>query len=210
MPKKIAAPRLTREQTRAQTKNRLIEAAGRVVARKGFGAASVDEIAAEAGYSRGAFYWNFTSKEAILLELLWRHMDQEITEIGALLEATASPSDVMPRLALWAETFHADADWALLAAELQLLAARDPEFAVAYEECQAKHRAALANFLTQLFTMVGKQIPMPSNDLALILKALVHGLALRNAARHDREGHNHNARLLLTLFQTLLAEAQTA
>jgi AcrR family transcriptional regulator len=197
-------PRLTREQTRAQTIQKLIEAAGQVVARKGLGAASVDEITAEAGYSRGAFYSNFTSKEAVLLELLRRHMDAEISEISALIDAAESPSNLNARLRLWAKTFHADGDWALLSAELQLLAARDPDFAAAYAESQARHQAAVADVLTQFFAKAGKRLPMRSGDLAVILKALIQGLALRAAARHNRTKRDDNVRLLRILLRTLV------
>ena len=201
-------PRLTREQTRAQTVEKLIEAAGRVVARNGFGAASVDQIAAEAGYSRGAFYWNFTSKEMILLELLRRHMDAEIAEIGALVGTVESSSNLAARLELWAQNFHADADWALLSAELQLLAVRNGDFAERYEELQARHRAALADLLTQLFTNAGGELPMRADDLAAIFKALAQGLALRNAARRDGTGSDDSTRLLRILLDALIASAK--
>ena len=201
-------PRLTREQTRAQTVEKLIEAAGRVVARNGFGAASVDQITAEAGYSRGAFYWNFASKEVILLELLRRHMDAEIGEIRALVEAAESPSNLASRLELWAKRFHADADWALLSAELLLLAVRNTDFAGRYEELQERHRAALADLLTQMFAKAGSEALIQADDLAVILKALAQGLALRNAARRDSTGGNDSARLLHTLFDALIGRTK--
>jgi AcrR family transcriptional regulator len=198
-------PRMTREQTRAQTVEKLIKAAGRVVARNGFGAASVDQITAEAGYSRGAFYWNFASKEVILLELLRHHMDAEIAEIRALVEAAESPANLAGRLELWAEQFHADADWALLSAELQLLAVRNAEFAGRYEELQAKHRTALADLLTQMFAKAGRELPMQADDLAIIFKALAQGLALRNAANRDGTASDDSARLLRILLDALIA-----
>lgn len=197
--------RLTREQARAQTVEKLIEAAGRVVAREGFGAASVDDIAAEAGYSRGAFYSNFPSKGAILLELLRRHMEAEIAEIQALVETAESPSALSTRFGVWAKTFHADADWALLSAELQLLAARNADFAGPYEEFQAKHRAALADLLKRVFAKIGARLPMRADDLAAILKALTQGLALRNAAR-SRGGRDDSSRLLRVLLSALSAK----
>lgn len=199
------SPRLTREQARAQTVEKLIEAAGRVVAREGFGAASVDDIAAEAGYSRGAFYSNFPSKGAILLELLRRHMEAEIAEIHALVETAESPSALSARLGVWAKTFHADADWALLSAELQLLAARNADFAEPYEKFQAKHRAALADLLRRVFAKIGARLPMRADDLAAILKALTQGLALRNAAR-SRGGRDDSSRLLRILLSALSAK----
>ena len=62
--------RLTRAEKRAQTREALLAAAGRVFVREGFQGASVEKISAEAGFSRGAFYSNFSSKEALFAELL--------------------------------------------------------------------------------------------------------------------------------------------
>lgn len=180
-----------------------------MVARNGFGAASVDLIAAEAGYSRGAFYWNFASKEVILLELLRRHMDAEIAEVGSLVEGAESPPNLARRLELWAEKFHADADWALLSAELQLLAVRNADFAERYEELQARHRGALAALLTRMFTKAGRELPVQADDLAGIFKALAQGLALRNAASRHVTGSGDSARLLRILWDALIASAKS-
>lgn len=62
--------RLTREERQQQTRAALIDAAARVFVRRGFQGSSVEEICAEAGYTRGAFYSNFTSKQQLFVELL--------------------------------------------------------------------------------------------------------------------------------------------
>lgn len=64
--------RLTREQSRDQTRERLLIAAHGIFLKKGYVAASVEDIAAAAGYTRGAFYSNFSSKSDLLLALLER------------------------------------------------------------------------------------------------------------------------------------------
>ena len=61
--------RLTREQSRDQTRQRLLDAAQSIFITKGFVAASVEDIAEQAGYTRGAFYSNFGSKSELLLQL---------------------------------------------------------------------------------------------------------------------------------------------
>ena len=66
----MARKRLTREESRDQTNQRLLEAAAHVIAKKGFAAASVEDIAAHAGYTRGAFYSNFKSKSDLFIALL--------------------------------------------------------------------------------------------------------------------------------------------
>ena len=60
--------RLSRTQQQAITRERLLEAAQEVFSRLGYGGASVDLIAAEAGYSKGAIYSSFPDKEAISLQ----------------------------------------------------------------------------------------------------------------------------------------------
>jgi AcrR family transcriptional regulator len=62
--------RLTRSERQAQTRQELLDAAARVFVRRGFQGSSVEEISAEAGYTRGAFYSNFRSKDEVLVELL--------------------------------------------------------------------------------------------------------------------------------------------
>lgn len=67
-------PRLTRAERQAQTRQELLDAAARVFVRRGFQGSSVEEISAEAGYTRGAFYSNFKSKDEVLVELLRAHV----------------------------------------------------------------------------------------------------------------------------------------
>src|SRR6201985_2583546 len=73
--------RLTREDSRDQTTQRLLEAAQRLIAKKGLSAASVEDIAEAAGYTRGAFYSNFGSKSDLFIELLRRDHQQASGDI---------------------------------------------------------------------------------------------------------------------------------
>src|SRR5260221_4643509 len=79
----MAPGRLSRQQSRLQTQERLLEAATLVFSRHGFDAASVEEIAEEAGYSKGAVYSNFASKEELFLTLLDRHLEAELRSVTA-------------------------------------------------------------------------------------------------------------------------------
>ena len=77
--------RLTRAQQQALTRERLLAAAERVLARHGYGGASIDLITAEAGYSKGAIYSNFESKEAVFLELSRVYMERDTAELGRIV-----------------------------------------------------------------------------------------------------------------------------
>src|SRR5580658_3982809 len=75
----MSRKRMTREDSRDQTTQRLLEAAQKLIAKKGLSAASVEDIAEAAGYTRGAFYSNFSSKGDLFIELLRR--DHEKTRV---------------------------------------------------------------------------------------------------------------------------------
>ncbi|SDW84290.1 transcriptional regulator, TetR family [Albimonas donghaensis] len=174
-----AAPpprRLTRDAARARTRAALLDSAGRVFARAGYAGASVEAIAEEAGYSKGAVYSNFASKEALFLDLLARRKAEEKAMAEAALEAAGG--DPLAALEAWAATAEAEADWALLAVELQLHARRIPNFAEAYEAQAAEQRAAFGRTFAALFAAAGKTPPAPPEALAEAVFAMAHGLAL--------------------------------
>src|ERR1700730_10073722 len=85
--------RLTREQSRANTRERLLRAARSVFARSGFHGASVEEIAAEAGFSTGALYSNFTGKEDLFLVLMEREINEHAREISEAVRTRVSMAD---------------------------------------------------------------------------------------------------------------------
>ena len=200
--------RLSRDESRAQTKERLIEAARRVFARGGYGGASVDTIAAEAGYSKGAFYSNFESKEAIFLELLARHMAGEAEQLSRLVGSHRTAGDTLDSLDIWLEQMNADADWALLSMELQLHARRSATFALAYDALYSRHRERLGELVARVFALSGKALPAPAVDLAAALMALGHGMVLQRTRYAD--GGDPAGPLIKTVLRSLIAAADEA
>src|SRR5438552_3631727 len=87
------AGRLTREQSKANTRERLLDAARSVFARSGFHGASVEEIASRAGYSTGALYSNFDGKEDLFLVLMEREIEEHSREIGAAVSRRSSVAE---------------------------------------------------------------------------------------------------------------------
>ena len=169
-------PRLTRTQQQAQTRERLLAAAERVVARCGYGGASIDLISAEAGYSKGAVYSNFESKEAVFLELLRRHMETNSSELATLMSLGADSSS--GALTAWLESMSAN-DCTMLSVELQLHAKRNPVFAGQYYALQRQSTLTLAGLLERYFAANGAPLPMDAIDLADAVTAISHGLALQ-------------------------------
>ena len=147
------------------------------MARCGYGGASIDLISAEAGYSKGAVYSNFESKEALFLEILRRHMEKNISELEAVMGLGSD--SISGALTAWLESMAADDDCTLLAVELQLHAKRNAAFANLYYELQRESTRALAGIIERYFAALGAPLPMDAIDLADAVAAISHGLALQ-------------------------------
>ena len=117
--------RLTREQSQAITRERILSAAGDVVARDGYDGASVDRIAEAAGYSKGAFYSNFASKEDVLDQLLESHAGRDVVDLTDLLADLETAEEVIDAVARWSDARAAELKWGLLAIEFLRRARRD-------------------------------------------------------------------------------------
>src|SRR6266566_4627785 len=169
--------RLTRAQQQAVTRERLLAAAEQVIARHGYGGASIDLITAEAGYSKGAIYSNFESKEAVFLELLRVYMERDMAELARII--SLDPDKISAAVTGWLETMHADRDCPLLMTELQLHARRSPAFAERYYALQERQTRTLAGILKRYFKAVSTPLPIDPRDLAGSITALAHGLSLQ-------------------------------
>lgn len=171
--------RLTREQRQSQTRQQLLDAGRRLIVEKGYGGASLRDIAQAAGFSQGAFYSNFASKEDLLLELLREHMAAETEQLGAIFSGTdTSTTALMAGLERWATSLDQSPQWCVLAVELLLHAQRSPTFALAYHAVWNTHHAQIAGFIEALFARHQRELPQPAQALATTFMALAHGLAL--------------------------------
>ncbi|MGO9173518.1 MAG: TetR/AcrR family transcriptional regulator [Rhodomicrobium sp.] len=173
--------RLTREESHLQTRARLLAAAQEEIARHGISAASVRNISEAAGFSQGAFYSNFQSKEAMLLALMEDHMQQEAVAFQEIIEATA-PDDLektLVEIAGWLRTLQADRSWSMLALELQMHANRNAEFAAKYDESKSSIQTAFAKGFALLFDRHHLAPRLDPLQMAMGFNALWSGLAIQ-------------------------------
>lgn len=126
--------RINRKESQARTRAQLLRAARGEFARRGIAAASIDRISESAGFSRGAFYANYSGKYDLLLELLSEHQTREIAAWQALLDAPEALETVLPLLRDRFNVFARDVEDSLFANELQIEAMRNPTFAVRYRD----------------------------------------------------------------------------
>jgi AcrR family transcriptional regulator len=170
--------RLTRAETKARTRALLLEAAAQVFARKGFAGASVDDIAETAGFSVGALYSNFSSKDELFIELLSTRNRDRFAESAAIVsDQGRSVADVRTGLdALLTEVADKDADLAPLEAEFWLYAIRRPEFREHLAKRFRGNRDSLSTVLRDRAKDRGQSGNAPFDNMATALLALFQGL----------------------------------
>jgi AcrR family transcriptional regulator len=178
-PPERAAKRPTRAEKQLQTRAQLIDAAARVFARRGFQAATVEEIAEHAGYSHGAVYSNFAGKEELFLAVFEQYMSQRIAEVARASEVEGTfPERARAAADQWMARFGEDRETFLLHLEFMIHAARNPELSRQLGERMAMLRLEVEHRIAQRAAETATPLPLPPADLALILRALGIGLAV--------------------------------
>jgi AcrR family transcriptional regulator len=145
---------MTRAERRARTRSELLDSAARVFARRGLHAGSVEQVAEEAGLTKGAVYSNFASKEELFLAMLAERYAERLRELRAIAGAAETPEATMQAGGVdFAATLDADPEWAALYVEVAAIGAE-----------QAGHFEA----------------PFPPERIAAMLLAIGNGFALEH------------------------------
>lgn len=171
----------TQQERKAETRARLLAAAATLFAEQGIDAVSVDAVAEAAGRTSGAVYSHFGGKQGLLLALLDSWKDSVLTVLLAEVAVTESP--VGQLAAVWENVAGTDdapsGSWSLLEQELWLRAARDDDVARVLGERDAEARRFSASQLTRWAAAVGATPVAEPDDLAVLVKALLTGLAMQ-------------------------------
>lgn len=171
--------RLTRDEKRAQTRDALIEAAARVFARQGFHGASLDEIAEAAGFSKGAIYSNFVSKEDLFLQVLDHHDRQQRDVLTEVLARGSTLDERLRSLGEWFDRMvEEERDWSLLTLEFSMYAARNPSLREALAAHHRESKQAVANLIARQSADLGFPLADDPARLAQAIQALGTGISL--------------------------------
>jgi AcrR family transcriptional regulator len=169
----MSMARLTRAEAQAQTRQRLLEAAAVVFARRGFHGASLEEVADEAGYTKGAVYSNFASKEELFLAVLEARFHDRTELYRRLAEQAArEPGQDLPGLLPGLDA--PDEVWCLLETEFWLYALRNPPVRERMAALYRQYRAQLAPLAVPY---AGADFD-PEEVVAVVI-ALYYGLTLQ-------------------------------
>jgi AcrR family transcriptional regulator len=181
--------RRTRAEARVQTREELLAAAATVFARRGYSGASIEEIAEEAGYSHGAVYSNFAGKADLFLAVFEDYMAgraRELAEAQADLPPNASlPVRARALADQWMDRLGRDPQSFALHMEFIAQAGREPELARRFGTRSAALREAIAGYIDHHRREAGLVIPIGSEDLALVLRALGIGIAVEALVSPD-------------------------
>jgi AcrR family transcriptional regulator len=179
----MATARLTREQSKALTRERLLSAARSVFAQRGFHGSSVDEIAAEAGYSTGALYSNFDGKEDLFLVLMEREIDEHASEIA---EAVGQRSSMAERATggarQWMTMIDREPELLLLFMEFWAYGVRDPQMRPKVAARFAQMRELLTKLIADGTRELDLELELPAEHLAIAIDALADGIARQKLA----------------------------
>jgi AcrR family transcriptional regulator len=186
------------------TRRKLLAAAENIFARDGFEAARLEDIAALAGYTRGAFYANFKSKEDIFFVLLGHWMSRRIAEVNALLAVQESPIKRLQALREHYAQIAKDRRLALLSLEFKLFAIRHPEAHARLQVRQRRFRASGGDLLRRIAKIAGGKLPISSTTAAAGLGALSNALLLEHLVDHATVTDSDIRHLLGVFFDAVL------
>jgi AcrR family transcriptional regulator len=197
---------LTRKEKQAETRQKLLDAAERVFLRRGLQGSSVEEIAAEAGFTRGAFYSNFKSKDELFVELLQDRVYRQYARMAD--EAQEQPGTPRQRLRWGIERVRdvqkgERGKWLFrLWLECLTQAARDEDFRKLAATFWSGNRGVLAEQTRETFKELGRRPPMAAKRIATAMIALDLVLAIQHMVDPDEVSLD----LYVPLFDQLFGE----
>jgi len=174
----VRRQRLTRAEAKEQTRQRLLESAARAFAEKGFGGASLEEIAESAGYSTGALYANFANKDQLLMEVVAaRRARTAARRAGAVAQVFDQEADPLGALSkLFVQVADRDREFAPLQAEFWLYAVRHPAAMGVIAAGLSDQVDALEPVVARALDRFGAARDVAPRAVTMVMVALFHGL----------------------------------
>jgi AcrR family transcriptional regulator len=200
--------RLTREQSRANTRERLLTAARSVFASSGFHGASVEEIASEAGFSTGALYSNFEGKEDLFLVLMEREIEEHAQEIfRAVAEQVSIADRATGGARQWMTMIEREPEALLLFMEFWAYGVRDVEMRPKVAARFAQMRQVLTTLIADGVRDFDLELAIPAEHLAIAIDALADGIARQKLADPEAVPDDLMGRVIALLLAAVSAPA---
>jgi AcrR family transcriptional regulator len=194
--------RLTRKESRAQTRERLLDGALQVFLKDGIEAASIEAVAEAAGYSRGAFYSNFEGKDELLCAVLDRELYSQGREFEAIM-SSIPPAELVAKLREYYVELGGDETHCAFWLGLQLHATRNPAIRPRVAELMRKKREHMIALIPRIYKTIGKEPPGSVETVAFGLTSIAQGLALTRLLDAEAIAPESLPQLLETLFDRI-------
>lgn len=195
--------------TREETRDRLLDGAARVFVDKGIGAATIEDICDEAGFSRGAFYSNFEAKDELVMALLDRFFTVNELEIERLYGISDDPEDFIRSMGSSERRLAIPfGDPARLYMELTLHAMRNPDNRPQLIERQRRSLANIAGFIERIAEQLDIDVPGGVDDAAHLLLAFDSGLILNSLIDPELHDPDRWSRTVLALHRLWTAATE--
>lgn len=179
--------RLSREQSREQTRERLLEAAQIVFVEKGFAVASVEDITAAAGYSRGAFYSNFNDKTELFVELLRRETHAIDRDFETMLAAPVlDAAELQQKIVAYYSRLYKDDMFSVLLMEAKIVAVRDDKFRATLNAFLQERHEKLTEFVAAFARLTNTPQSAPAHHITIGLMALCEGICFAHRCDPQR------------------------
>ncbi len=199
-----SSPRSRQKERTEATRRKLLAAAETIFARDGFEAARLEDIAAEAGYTRGAFYANFKSKEDIFFALLDAWIAERMAEVYALLEKYDTPRERLDALRDMYTEFAQNRRLALLSLEFKLYAIRHPRAQARLRARNKSMRCSKEEIWNRVNPGTKHSAIVSSPAVGTALGAFSHALLVEHLVDPATMPSNEIQRLLKASFETVL------
>ncbi|MGD7707426.1 TetR/AcrR family transcriptional regulator [Microlunatus sp. Y2014] len=190
----------TLSRRRAETRERLIDAAIAVFARDGIDHARLEDISEEAGYTRGAFYSNFADKNDLIIALLEREIERTTDVARQGISIALDHPEELDLSALVNRALDAvaqqspSAQWLVVEQALRLYALRDAETAEQLARYETQRNEALSALLEQAITASNRRCTIPiDHAIAIILAVGTGTFAMEQAAQAAPAGQVRQA-----------------
>jgi AcrR family transcriptional regulator len=196
--------RLTRAEKRERTYEELLLAAEKLFVERGFHATSVDEIAFEAGYTKGAVYSNFESKEDLFFAVYERRAERAMAEIEEVLVENG-PAAGLEVLASDAARRRGGADdgWLAVFFEFWAHVVRRPELRERFARIHGRALEPMAAAVERFAGERGISIPVEARSLNVAMNAMVLGLSLERLTQPDVVDAGLGARMVRLVLEDL-------
>lgn len=172
---------MTRVESMALTRQKLLDTALDTFLRVGFGAATIDGISEAAGFSRGAFYANFQSKEEIFLEAISSKADEVTPVLIDRLGTASTPAEAIEIISQWVDERSQSQDLVRLMIEVMQHARRSGPLDKRYAHLFSRNWREVGEALRQFFP--DRRLPAPPEEIVAIIVALTYSPVIGSGGR---------------------------